>query len=93
VGNVLAAWQSGIVTIDASFAGLGGCPFAPGATGNVATEDVVWLFERMNVTTGVQLDKLLSVARAAASIPGAQTGGRVRDALHAATGVDATLSS
>jgi hydroxymethylglutaryl-CoA lyase len=66
---------------DASFGGLGGCPFAPGATGNVATEDVVWMFERMGFATGVDLGKLIPVAREAAMLPGALSGGRVREAL------------
>jgi hydroxymethylglutaryl-CoA lyase len=66
---------------DASFGGLGGCPFAPGATGNVATEDVVWMFERMGIHTGIDLDALVPVAREAAALPGATPGGRVRAAL------------
>lgn len=82
--NAFAAWQAGATAIDASFAGLGGCPFAPGATGNVATEDVVWMFERMGVSTRVDLPKLLSVAVAATAIPGANVGGRVRNVLGAA---------
>ncbi len=64
-------------------AGLGGCPFAPGATGNVATEDVAWMFERMGVATGIDLDALVAVAREGASLPGGMPGGRVRDALTA----------
>lgn len=79
--NTLAAWNSGIRIFDASFAGLGGCPFAPGATGNVATEDLVWMFEGMGVSTGIDLNSLLAVARDVAALPGAQTGGRVRDAM------------
>jgi len=79
--NVLAAWQAGVVSMDASIAGLGGCPFAPLATGNVATEDVVWMFERMGISSGVDFRALLSVASSAASLPGAQVGGRVRNAL------------
>lgn len=79
--NVLAAWDAGVSVIDASFAGLGGCPFAPGATGNVATEDVVWMFEAMGVQTGVDLDRLIDVACAGAALPDAMFGGRVRDAL------------
>src|SRR4051794_32800285 len=63
--------------------GLGGCPFAPGATGNVATEDVAWMFERMGVATGIDLDSLVAVAREGASLPGGMPGGRVRDALTA----------
>ena len=83
--NVLAAWGAGIRIFDASIAGLGGCPFAPGATGNVATEDLVWMFEGMGIRTGIDLDRLAEVATAITSLPGAQVGGRVRDALHAAS--------
>lgn len=82
VANVLAAYEAGARTFDASFAGLGGCPFAPGATGNVATEDVVWTFEKMGIATGIDLDRLLDVAEEAVNIPGALSGGRVRNALH-----------
>jgi hydroxymethylglutaryl-CoA lyase len=81
--NVLAAWQAGVKVIDASCAGLGGCPFAPGATGNVATEDVLWMMDRMDVSTGVDIQKLCEVAKAFVNLPGAQTGGRVRQALAA----------
>ncbi len=83
VANVLAAWRTGVSVIDASFAGLGGCPFAPGATGNVATEDVVWTLDRMGVTCGIDLDRLIGAARAGAALPGAVHGGRVRSALDA----------
>jgi hydroxymethylglutaryl-CoA lyase len=81
VANVLAAYAAGARVIDASFAGLGGCPFAPGATGNVATEDVVWTFDKMGISTGIDLDRLLDVAEDGLYIPGALTGGRVRNAL------------
>ena len=77
----LGAANAGIRVFDASIAGLGGCPFAPGATGNVATEDLVWMFERMGVGTGVDIDGLVGVAREVSKLPGAQIGGRVRDAL------------
>jgi hydroxymethylglutaryl-CoA lyase len=83
VTNVLAAWRSGVKVIDASFAGLGGCPFAPGATGNVATEDVVWLFEGLGVNTEVDIQRLVAVAGKGKALPGAQAGGRVREALTA----------
>jgi hydroxymethylglutaryl-CoA lyase len=83
VANVVAAWQSGITVIDSSFAGLGGCPFAPGATGNVATEDVVWTFTNMGVATGIDLPALLAVANTAVALPGALHGGRVREAIRA----------
>ena len=57
--NIFAALQAGVDRFDTSAGGLGGCPFAPGATGNVATEDVVYMLERMGIETGVDLDKLL----------------------------------
>lgn len=59
VANAWEAYQLGIRTFDASVAGLGGCPFAPGARGNVASEDLVYLFERAGVSTGVDLGKLV----------------------------------
>lgn len=62
LANALAAWQAGITRFDAALGGLGGCPFAPGATGNVCTEDLVHMFEAMGVDTGVDLDALLEVA-------------------------------
>ena len=59
VANAVAAWQAGVATLDASIGGTGGCPFAPNATGNVATEDLVYLFDRMGVPTGLDLDVLI----------------------------------
>lgn len=81
--NMLAAWDTGVRIFDASVAGLGGCPFAPGATGNVATEDAVWMFEGMAVQTGITLAALVEIGKQIHEIPGAQTGGRVRHALMA----------
>lgn len=63
IANVWAATQSGATVIDASIGGLGGCPFAPGAAGNVATEDVAYLFARSGVETGLRLADLISTAR------------------------------
>jgi len=54
LANVFAAWESGVTRFDTSLGGLGGCPFIRGATGNVATEDVVYLFEEMGVETGIE---------------------------------------
>lgn len=88
--NVHAAYARGVRIFDASFAGLGGCPFAPGATGNVATEDLAWMFARMGVATGIDLDRLVAIARDGAALPGALPGGRVRDALAAADRLCAT---
>jgi hydroxymethylglutaryl-CoA lyase len=78
VANVIAAWEAGCRIFDAASGGIGGCPFAPGATGNVAMEDVVWLFRRMGVETGVDWAKLLVAADLAAAVPGATPGGAMR---------------
>jgi hydroxymethylglutaryl-CoA lyase len=78
IANIHAGYQQGIRIFDASVAGLGGCPFAPGATGNVATEDVVYFFERMGVRTGIDLEKLILAGDIAESLPGAMTGGHAR---------------
>jgi hydroxymethylglutaryl-CoA lyase len=59
LANVQAGWEAGVRTFDASLGGLGGCPYAPGASGNVATEDVVDLFGRAGIATGVDLDALV----------------------------------
>ena len=63
VANAVAAVQAGVTTLDASIGGAGGCPFAPAATGNVATEDLVYLFERMGHPTGLDLEELTSATR------------------------------
>ncbi|MFJ1540919.1 hydroxymethylglutaryl-CoA lyase [Micromonospora chalcea] len=60
VANAVAAVQAGVTTLDASIGGAGGCPFAPAATGNVATEDLVYLFDRMGQPTGLDLEELTS---------------------------------
>ncbi|SIB30929.1 isopropylmalate/homocitrate/citramalate synthase [Mycobacteroides abscessus subsp. abscessus] len=57
--NIFAALQAGIDRFDSSAGGLGGCPFAPGAAGNAATEDVVNMLERMGISTGINLDLLM----------------------------------
>jgi hydroxymethylglutaryl-CoA lyase len=59
LANILAAYEAGVKIFDSSLGGLGGCPYAPGAAGNVATEDVVYMFDGMKVKTGVDLAKLL----------------------------------
>jgi len=78
LANILAAWEAGCRVFDAGSGGIGGCPYAPGATGNTAMEDAVWMFERMGVPTGLNWPKLLEAADMAAAIPGALPGGRVR---------------
>jgi hydroxymethylglutaryl-CoA lyase len=70
LANLLAALQLGVTDFDASVGGLGGCPYAPGATGNVCTEDLVHMVEDMGVATGVDLDALLDAARLAEGLVG-----------------------
>ncbi len=60
LANALAAYEEGVRHFDSSMGGLGGCPFAPGASGNVITEDLVFMFEAMGVSTGISLDKLFA---------------------------------
>jgi hydroxymethylglutaryl-CoA lyase len=81
VANVLASFELGVTTFDGSAAGLGGCPYAPGAAGNVATEELVWLFEGMGIATGVDLEKLVAAGRFAAEAVGAPNRSRVAAAL------------
>ncbi|HKW83447.1 MAG TPA: hydroxymethylglutaryl-CoA lyase [Burkholderiaceae bacterium] len=71
LANCLAAFEAGVTTFDASLAGLGGCPYAPGASGNVVTEDLVFMFEAMGVGTGVDIGKLIAAREPlAAGLPG-----------------------
>ena len=67
LANVFAAWQAGIARFDASLAGIGGCPHAPGASGNVATEDVAYLFASMGAQTGIDLGRLLALRETVAA--------------------------
>jgi hydroxymethylglutaryl-CoA lyase len=62
IANAFAALQAGVETLDASIGGIGGCPFAPNATGNIASEDLQYMLGRMNVETGVDLDALIGCA-------------------------------
>ena len=71
LANCLAAYDVGVRSFDASMAGLGGCPYAPGASGNVVTEDLVFMFEAMGLHTGINLDRLMAArAPLAAGLPG-----------------------
>ncbi|MDH4322914.1 MAG: hydroxymethylglutaryl-CoA lyase [Betaproteobacteria bacterium] len=63
LANALAAYEEGVRSFDSSMGGLGGCPFAPGASGNVITEDLVFMFESMGVQTGIDFDKLLAARK------------------------------
>ena len=77
LANVLAALEAGMQRFDASLGGLGGCPFAPGATGNICTEDTVHMLEQMGYETGVNLDRLLEIARGLPAIVGHEVPGQV----------------
>lgn len=70
MANILSAMEAGIDHFDCSFAGLGGCPFVPGAAGNVSSEDVVHMLSEMGIETGVDMDGCLATARLAASLTG-----------------------
>jgi hydroxymethylglutaryl-CoA lyase len=80
LANVLVGLQSGITTFDASVAGLGGCPYAPGAAGNLATEDLVYTLHGMGIETGVDLDKLWQAGQVAEAIVGRELPGKVHRA-------------
>jgi hydroxymethylglutaryl-CoA lyase len=71
LANCLAAYEAGVRTFDASLGGLGGCPYAPGASGNVVTEDLVFMFEAMGIATGIDLTRLIAArAPLQAGLPG-----------------------
>ncbi len=76
LANVFAAVESGIRKFDAAIGGLGGCPFAPGASGNVATEDVVMMLEQMGFDTGISLADLMQASALAQELTGTAPGGR-----------------
>ena len=78
LANVFAAVESGVRRFDASIGGLGGCPFAPGASGNVATEDVVMMLTQMGFDTGIDLPRLLEASNLARELTGTAPGGRAK---------------
>ena len=77
LANILAAMQAGVSCFDASFSGLGGCPYAPGASGNVATEDLVHMLHEMGIETGIDLDQAIENAKLARTIVGHATDSRM----------------
>ncbi len=81
LSNTLAALQLGVREFDTSVAGLGGCPYAKGATGNVATEDVVYMLHGMGISTGIDLDKLVSAGERISKFLGRPNGSNVARAL------------
>jgi len=81
--NLYAGIEEGVQVIDSADGGLGGCPFAPGATGNVATEDVVYMLEGMGIRTGVDMQKLLEATNEITRLIGRAPASRVANALNA----------
>ena len=77
LSNTLAALELGVWNFQASVAGLGGCPYAKGATGNVATEDLVYLLHGMGIETGIDLDKLIDAGQRISAVLGRASGSRV----------------
>jgi hydroxymethylglutaryl-CoA lyase len=77
IPNILAALECGVTNLDASIGGLGGCPFAPGASGNVCTEDLVHCLHAMGVATGIDLDRLVEVSRRVEQIVGRALPGQI----------------
>ncbi|MPW07581.1 hydroxymethylglutaryl-CoA lyase [Paraburkholderia sp. CNPSo 3155] len=80
LANVLAAYESGARRFDAALGGLGGCPFAPGASGNICTEDLVNLCDEMGIPTGIDLPKLLALSRGLPALLGHDVPGQVAKA-------------
>lgn len=83
LANLYAGLEEGVRVIDSAAGGLGGCPYAPGATGNVATEDVVYMLEGMGVATGVDMDRLLAATNEVSRLIGRPPVSRVASALNA----------
>jgi hydroxymethylglutaryl-CoA lyase len=80
LANVVSGLEAGITHYESSLGGLGGCPFAPGATGNICTEDLVHMLEQMGHDTGVDLDRLIALARALPALVGHEVPGQVMKA-------------
>jgi hydroxymethylglutaryl-CoA lyase len=85
LANLYAGMEEGVTVIDAAAGGLGGCPFAPGATGNVATEDVVYMLEGMGIRTGIDMAKLVAATNEITALIGRPPASRVANALNAKT--------
>jgi len=81
LANILACLELGVAVVDSAVAGLGGCPYAKGATGNVATEDVVYMLDGMGIETGVDLLKLAAAGRAITAVVGKAPASKVAQVL------------
>jgi hydroxymethylglutaryl-CoA lyase len=93
LANVLASVQSGIIRFDGSLGGLGGCPYAPGASGNISSEDAIHMLDAMGYDTGINIPKLIGLARELPLIVGHSVPGQVAKAgsisqLHPAPNMD-----
>jgi isopropylmalate/homocitrate/citramalate synthase len=86
LANIYASLELGVATFDASIAGLGGCPYAKGATGNVATEDVVYMMHGMGIATGVDLERLVGIGQWICGVLGKEPASRAGRALAAKGG-------
>lgn len=80
LANVLAGLQAGVDTYDAALGGLGGCPFAPGATGNICTEDLAHMLQEMGIATGIDLDTVIGVSKGLEAVVGRSLPGQVSKA-------------
>ncbi|MGH1428639.1 MAG: hydroxymethylglutaryl-CoA lyase [Arenicella sp.] len=85
LANIYASLQRGVAVVDASVAGLGGCPYADGASGNVATEDVVYMLNGLSIQTGIDLDKLIQTGNMVSQVLGKPNGSKVAQASNMKT--------
>jgi hydroxymethylglutaryl-CoA lyase len=83
LANVLACLEEGVAVVDSAVSGTGGCPYAKGASGNVASEDVVYMLHGLGIRTGIDLDKLAETGRWLAGLLGRDTGSKVGKAMAA----------
>jgi len=81
LSNILACLEEGVAVVDSAVSGVGGCPYAKGASGNVASEDVVYMLHGLGIETGIDLDRLADTGRWLASLLGRETGSKVGKAL------------
>lgn len=85
LANIFASLELGIAAVDSAVAGLGGCPYAPGATGNVATEDLLYMLHGMGIETGIDIGRVAAAGRAIGEVIGKQSSSKVARAMQAST--------
>jgi hydroxymethylglutaryl-CoA lyase len=86
LANILSCLEAGVATVDTAVAGLGGCPYAPGASGNVATEDVVYMLDGMGITTGVDLNAVVQTGAFISATLGRSPTSKAAQAIAAKSG-------